>query len=110
VSYDFFVVGTIDDAETVEKRRKRGGCGPFKISVTPSTHIQLRRKRGVGVLPHRVLLVRVDRTHSHSGGVICYATNDVEKNIRLQFNLVYSSGFTGPLYFDVTESPSRHCQ
>jgi hypothetical protein len=65
VSYDFFVVGTIDDGETVEKRRKRGGCGPFKISVTPSTHIQLRRKRGVGVLPHRVLLVRGDRTHSH---------------------------------------------
>jgi hypothetical protein len=45
----------------VEKRRKRGGCGPFEISVTPSTHIQLRRKRGVGVLHHRVLLVRIDR-------------------------------------------------
>jgi len=45
VSYDFFVVGTIDDAETVEKRRKRG----------------------VDVLSLRVS-VRVDRTHSHSGG------------------------------------------
>ncbi len=49
----------------VEKRRKRGGCDPFEISFTPSTDIQLRRKRGVGVLPLRVLLVRVDRTHSH---------------------------------------------
>jgi hypothetical protein len=44
------------------------------------------------------------------GGVACYVSNGTEKNIRLQFNLVYSSGFTGPLYFDVTESPSRHCQ
>jgi len=68
VSYDFFVIGTIDDAETVEKRRKRGGCGPFKISVTPFTHIQLRRKRGVDVLSLRVSLIRVDWAHSHSGG------------------------------------------
>ena len=29
VSYDFFVVGTIDNPETVEKRRKCGGCGPI---------------------------------------------------------------------------------
>ena len=93
----------------MEKRRKRGGCGPFEINVTPSTNIQLRRKRGVDVLSLRVS-VRVDRIHSHSGGVVCYVSNGTEKNIRLQFNLVYSSGFTGPLYFDVTESPSRHCQ
>jgi len=77
----------------------------------------------VGWIPSlRVLLIRVDRTHSHwgvsgtphpihtLGGVICYAPNHVETNIRLQFHLVYSSEFTGPLYFDVTESPSRHCQ
>ncbi len=35
VSYDFLVVDTIGDAETVEKRRKCGGCGPFKICFTP---------------------------------------------------------------------------
>ena len=46
----------------MEKRRRRGGRNPIENSVTPSTHIQLRRKRGVGVLHHRVLLVRVDRT------------------------------------------------
>ena len=101
---------------------ENGGCGPFKISATPSTHIQLRRKRGMGVLPHRVFLVRVDRTPFtlkgvgqtdpiHTlGGVVCDVSNGTETNIRLQFHLVYSSGFTGPLYFDVTESPSRHCQ
>ncbi len=33
----------------VEKRRKHGGCGPFEICPTLSTHIQLRRKHGVGV-------------------------------------------------------------
>ena len=29
MSYDFFVVGTIDNQEIVEKRRKCGGCGPI---------------------------------------------------------------------------------
>jgi len=48
----------------LEKRRKHGWCGPFEINHTLSIHIQLRRKRGVGVFP-QVSLVRIDRTHSH---------------------------------------------
>jgi len=43
-------------------------------------------------------------------GVICYSGITLKRTSGLQFHLVYSSEFTGPLYFDVTESPSRHCQ
>jgi len=40
------------------------GVWPFEINHTLSIHIQLRRKRGVGVFP-QVSLVRIGRTHSH---------------------------------------------
>ena len=43
--------------------------------------------------------------HSHSATLLIALTNT-----RPRFTTVYSSGLTGPLYLDVTLSPSLHCQ
>jgi len=110
VSYDFFVVGTIDDAETVEKRRKYAVVVPSK-SASPPPHTSCYDGNVEWMSsPFEFHSSGLTGPIHTLGGVACYVSNGTEKNIRLQFNLVYSSGFTGPLYFDVTESPSRHCQ
>ena len=110
VSSDFLVVDTI-----VMRRRWRndgnaGGVVPSKSASPPPPTSSY--DGNVGWVSSLIEFYSSGVTGPiHTlGGVACYVSNGTEKNIRLQFNLVYSSGFTGPLYFDVTESPSRHCQ
>ena len=86
------------------------GCGRFKICFTPPPTSSYDGNVGWVFSPVEFHSSGLTGPIHTPGGVDCYVSNRTETNLRLQFHLVYSLGFTGPLYFDVTESACRHCQ